>query len=81
MDCADSLMADRKTWLDRIFALDDMNVRSADCRQADLDDRFSSSGFRNRLFFEPELPGSTKDVCHHYFLPGDGRGSLLSFYN
>lgn len=52
---ADRFMADGQTRLDRIFALENVYVRTAYRRRRDFDQRLTRADFWNRFFVEDDL--------------------------
>src|SRR5262249_13455897 len=64
-DHANGLMTDRKPSLDRIFALQDMNVGATDRRRGDANKGIKRADIRNRFLFENEAARLDKDGRLH----------------
>jgi hypothetical protein len=67
-------VSDGEAGLDRILPANDMDVRTADGRQADADDGLAGSGARNGFFFHPEFAWAAEDVGLHEAAPDLPRG-------
>ncbi|MNY02123.1 hypothetical protein D3C86_1346820 [compost metagenome] len=68
LDHADRFMADGQARLDRILALEDVDIRAADGGGRDADQRIGRPHLWNRLFPEFDLSGPLEDqrlhACH-----------------
>ena len=62
---ADGFMADGQTRFDRIFAFEDMYIRTANRRGRDFDQCLTRTDFRNRFFVENDLTRFDKNCRFH----------------
>lgn len=62
---ANGFMADGEARADRIFPFHDVNIRSTDGSERDLDDGFADAGSRYRLVFNGEATGGTENGSLH----------------
>lgn len=71
-------MADRQAGLDRVFALDDVDIGAANGGEANLDNGLTVTGLGNRLLLQAEHSGCPKDIRFHH---ASCRRFDLSFLN
>jgi hypothetical protein len=73
LDDADGFVADGQTLLDRILALEDVDVGAADRRRGDPDQRVGGADVGNRLVVDDDAVGLDEDRGFHF---GHRHGSM-----